>query len=500
MFKKICILLFLIIFNLSFSKDTKGAKMKIPDNIKKTIEQGEYLSAQKMLLELSEKEKDTNLKEYYIIQTEILDRIKSDFKKNEETIFEELKKEIPNVSIDDMKRWNAEGKLEGKMIDGKMMYFNRAVGNLFILSSEARERRDAVKKNEEEKIRAQQALTDPGDASKTFDYDRYMRIVIDEGKKTGENFVFPTKWHIDYTLTVKPDLVPVGETIKCWLPFPRNNGYNRDIKIISTEPEAKIIAPEEALQRTLYFEKKVNPEDQGTSISFKMSLELTTYAFTAQIDPSKIQKYDRKSAVYKEFTKEKYPHLVFTDDLKKIAKEIVGKEKNPYLKAKKIFEWMDKNIPWTGAIEYSTIPNISEYCLKNRRGDCGIQSLLFIVLCRIEGIPAKWQSGWSLLPGRENLHDWAMFYVEPYGWLTVDPSRGLRKNTDEEVKWFFFGNNDAFRFICCDDFSMELNPPKKYFRSEPVDFQRGEVEWSGANLYFDKWTYDRVVKNITPLP
>jgi hypothetical protein len=26
-------------------------------------------------------------------------------------------------------------------------------------------------------------------------------------------------------------------------------------------------------------------------------------------------------------------------------------------------------------------------------------------------------------------------------------------------------------------------------RSEPVDFQRGEVEWRGGNLYFDKWDY-----------
>jgi len=26
-------------------------------------------------------------------------------------------------------------------------------------------------------------------------------------------------------------------------------------------------------------------------------------------------------------------------------------------------------------------------------------------------------------------------------------------------------------------------------RSETVDFQRGELEWKGGNLYFDKWDY-----------
>ena len=26
-------------------------------------------------------------------------------------------------------------------------------------------------------------------------------------------------------------------------------------------------------------------------------------------------------------------------------------------------------------------------------------------------------------------------------------------------------------------------------RSEPYDFQRGELEWEGGNLYFDKWDW-----------
>ena len=31
--------------------------------------------------------------------------------------------------------------------------------------------------------------------------------------------------------------------------------------------------------------------------------------------------------------------------------------------------------------------------------------------------------------------------------------------------------------------------PKKFFRSEPVDLQKGEIEWDGGNLYFDKWSF-----------
>ena len=40
------------------------------------------------------------------------------------------------------------------------------------------------------------------------------------------------------------------------------------------------------------------------------------------------------------------------------------------------------------------------------------------------------------------------------------------------------------------DYGMPLAPKKKYPRSETVDFQRGEVEWRGGNLYFDQWNYN----------
>ena len=41
-----------------------------------------------------------------------------------------------------------------------------------------------------------------------------------------------------------------------------------------------------------------------------------------------------------------------------------------------------------------------------------------------------------------------------------------------------------------DDYSRPFVPDKTHFRSETVDLQRGEAEWSGGNLYFDQWDYD----------
>jgi hypothetical protein len=64
---------------------------------------------------------------------------------------------------------------------------------------------------------------------------------------------------------------------------------------------------------------------------------------------------------------------------------------------------------------------------------------------------------------------------------------------NEDEKYFFFGGIDAHHLIVNDDYSKPLFPAKIFPRSETVDFQRGELEWRGGNLYFDKWDYDMKV-------
>ncbi|HOW89484.1 MAG TPA: transglutaminase-like domain-containing protein, partial [Elusimicrobiales bacterium] len=188
-------------------------------------------------------------------------------------------------------------------------------------------------------------------------------------------------------------------------------------------------------------------------------------------------------------------HIVFTDRVRELSGKIVGGEKNPYLAARKIFAWVSENIPWAGAREYSTIDNIPDYGLSNRHGDCGIQTLVFITLARYNGIPAKWQSGWMLHPGKVNLHDWSEIYLEGYGWVPMDQSFGvLKAGGNDREKFFYLGGTDPYHLIVNDDYSVPLYPAKIYPRSETVDFQRGEVEWRGGNLYFDKWDYDMKVE------
>lgn len=100
------------------------------------------------------------------------------------------------------------------------------------------------------------------------------------------------------------------------------------------------------------------------------------------------------------------------------------------------------------------------------------------------GIPARWQSGLYVTPYYTGCHDWAQFYVAPYGWLFADPSFGgsaYRKGNQE--RWnFYFGNLDPFRMASASEFQHDFNPNKIHLRYDPYDNQTGEAEYEDFGL------------------
>jgi transglutaminase-like putative cysteine protease len=201
------------------------------------------------------------------------------------------------------------------------------------------------------------------------------------------------------------------------------------------------------------------------------------------------------------------PHVQFTPEMRALSARIVGTETNPYRIAKRCYDWIASNIRYSLAIEYSTIRNISEYCRTRGYGDCGQEALLFITLCRLNGIPARWQSGWNTFPDADDIHDWTEIYLEPYGWVPVDPYMGiwahqyvrtLGEAERREIQEFYFGGLDQWRMAANRDHCQELRPRKRAARSDPVDFQRGELEWDNRNVYFDRFNYEFTVREIPP--
>ena len=403
-----------------------------------------------------------------------------------EQVKEYIRKYIPDVTDEQIAYWTENGPLEAKEIDGKLMYYRRTAAGLFLVDPECR------------RIKWEYDHPD-GETGELDEHDRLeyenMKAIIDQVNATGNPLAAPSHMKVKFTLTVNPDAVPAGETIRCWLPFPRKDvARQQDVKFISANrPKYKFSKPS-CPHSTLYMEAKAVA---GEPTVFSEEFEYTIYGEWHKLTPDMVKPYDKSTALYKKYTAEREKHMVFSDRLRRIADSLTNGIDNPYLQAKAIFEWVEPNFPWSGAREYSTLANIPEYVLDSGHGDCGQVTLLFCTLCRIKGIPTHFQSGFVMDKSGWNLHDWCETYFEGVGWVPVDQSAGIREYAwDEDSRYFFFGGTDNYRMVVNQDFGCELSPKKIYPRSETVDFQRGEVEWKGGNLYFPFWDYEMDIEYL----
>ncbi|MDD5876258.1 MAG: transglutaminase-like domain-containing protein [Prevotellaceae bacterium] len=410
----------------------------------------------------------------YSWEADLHHRLLNDFSKTREQVKEYIRKYIPDVTDRQLDEWEKTGELECRVIDGEKKYFHNAAPNLFRINKEC--------------ARLKAKRDTPGRDGEVTVREDNTRAVMKQAAKSKERIGDPKHFRIRYTITVKPDVVPEGETVRCWMPMPRTDvPRQKNVKLLSTSQPDFVRSPMDYAHSTVYMEKKA---EAGKPTVFSEEFEFDAYGAWFDLDTAATTTYDTTSDLYKTYTSERDCHMVFTPQIRALAERLTQGAATPLAKARRIFKWVDDNFPWASAREYSTIENIPAYVLDNHHGDCGQVTLLFLTLCRSLGIPAHFQSGFMLHPGEENLHDWGEIYVPEYGWVPVDQSFGIPAYAkNEQETYFFFGGIDSFRMIVNNDYGCPLYPAKQFPRSETVDFQRGEVEWAGGNLYFDQWRW-----------
>lgn len=413
-----------------------------------------------------------------LFKKDVLRRIRLDFSLSEKQVKGKLKPYFPTINDTWMRNWENDRKLEMRVIDGKRCYFKVAVGNLFRLDSTANTVKNAIDGQ-------------PGEGLSGF-LKNYLPVLMDSFRTEKTIRADRRTITLNYTVTLDADAIPAGETVRCWLPFPKE-GHERQshINLLSLNCTTWTVSPPECMHRTVYCEKVA---EKGQPTVFKLSFSYDCRAERQQLEGRMLKPYDTNSEIYKINTAERPPQIVFSNRIRQLTAQVVGSETDPFKKVQRIYRWIDANIPWCSALEYSTLDNIPEYVLTNRHGDCGMQTLLFMTMARCAGIPCKWQSGWMLHPVEVNLHDWCEVYYEGHGWVPLDQSFEQQESTDPDIRNYYMSGIDGYRLIVNDDFAQPLYPAKIYPRSETLDFQRGELEWRGGNIYFDKWKYSMKVE------
>ncbi len=450
-------------------------------------EQGNFSQASNVLTSaLRAKNLSEEERKQLSFQLDLLGRTRQDYSLTEQVLFKKIEASVADLTRNEFDQWLQEGRFDSRIIDGKKYFVGTSVSNLFFRHPELNPRRRPAK-NEAAYHRA---------------VLKNARAIKNAATQQSKPYVLPTKFQCGMTVTAEKNAASAGQTIRAWLPIPREYPFQGKFKLLESSSPVKYLADETSPIRSAYFEQ-VALKDLPTK--FEMSYEYETHGIYFPLQQEKIISSDLQNPELKPFVSEA-PHVVFSPKLHAIAKELIGTETNKMLQAKAFYDWIADNIKYSYAREYSTLTNISDYCLRNGYGDCGQEALLFITLCRSQNIPARWQTGWYIFPGNKTIHDWAEIYLAPHGWVPVDPYMGifamryatsLSENKRKEVRDFYFGGLDQYRMIANSDHNQQLQPPKNSFRSDDVDFQRGELESGTNNIYFDKYSYDlEVLKNL----
>lgn len=443
-------------------QDIKALTVALPEEIEKKKWFGDFEGAIHLIDLWLERDIPNMLRAKLKLEREILQVLPLEYIMSYEEALAALRHKVPDLSEEEFADLKNHGKIDWIYVNGKERYLDDFVDTLLLVNPTIKKRA----------AKSDSSIGKPDDEKKAL----FEVIKQVQKKKT-----------IAYHFRVKASVQILDETfhpgyVRVHIPVPCTCKQVQDIKILSSSSQNYILADENVPQRTICFE-----ENMIENHPFYVEYEYTNRINYVKVDSKKVEPID--SFRFANELDEKLPHIQFTPYMRSLATKLTEGINNPYLKAKSIYDYITTHIEYSYVRNYLSIENLSEYAALGHKGDCGIQALMFITLCRIVGIPAKWQSGLYTTPYGAGMHDWAQFYIEPYGWLFADCSFGgsAFRDGDESRRQFYFGNLDPFRMPANSDFQEEFIPPKNYLRADPYDNQRGEVEFEEKGLHFNEF-------------
>lgn len=449
-------------------KDIETLCVDLPEDILKKKWYGDFKGAIRLIDERTTRDIPSMLRRRLLLEKEILQALPVEYIYDRQQALKALQEKVPDITGEEFEQLKEQGRIDWIYVEGQERYHNDFVDTLLVANKAILQRA---------------AVSDPS------------LNEIPEEKEALCEVIQQIRWqkHLNWYTRIRASVKISDEAfqkghVRVHIPVPCFCQQVQSIHILKTSSPDYILSDESAPQRTICFD-----EDMEQNHEFFVEYEYLNTVHYVEVDPERVQLIDPE--LFEDDLCEKLPHIRFTPYLRALAEELTQGIRNPYIKAQRIYDYITTHIEYSYVRNYLSIENLPEYAALGGRGDCGIQALLFITLCRIAGVPARWQSGLYATPYSAGFHDWAQFYVEPYGWLFADCSFGgtAYREGDEQRRQFYFGNIDPFRMPANSAFQEELIPGKNYLRTDPYDNQGGEVEYTDRGLRIGEFETERKV-------
>jgi hypothetical protein len=271
----------------------------------------------------------------------------------------------------------------------------------------------------------------------------FFDIAAKPGTKT---FKEKRNYAISYSVDIQVEKAEKPNSLYLWLPRPVNSSSQRNLRVLSRNMEPFI----ENYRGTSLFQIKDLQSDANTGITLSYLVEV--YAVETDIRSNSVTAASPGPSPVKAAYTAANSRLPSDDpQIKELTASLVGREQNPYIRARRIYEYLlnQGGIHWPPPGELP--PEDLLEALKEKKADPYTAALLFCTMARSAGIPAIPVSGVLLDRNRTlSRHYWAEFWVDGFGWIPVDialgagavpPSFILRADRAN----YYFGNLDNQR-------------------------------------------------------
>ena len=445
-----------------------GAKATdLPEHILKHKWAGNFDAAIRAIDFQLTQEGQPALRDLLRIERECLSRMPSQYPYTRAEAIAAIREKVPSFEEAEFDRIETEGGIDFLYIHGEPHYFAEVVAGVLRWDRSLLAR----------------AGEDTGGARPILDE------AIAQMQQHGE-LAYEIRMCVEYRINDEA-FVP-GERYKVHLPVPKPCAQQSNIRIIAEE-DGKL-APEGTHQRTVYYERTMQ-ENKPFCVEYTYESRVRYIDLLAR--PHTLSRvYPHVAPPALRDLSELPPHIRFTPLLRKLAAQVRGDMDDALLVARAAYDFVTQKVTYSFLRDYVLIDHMSEYMALGLRGDCGAQALLFMALCRLNGISARWQSGTCASPESTGAHDWCQFFVEPYGWLFCDVSfGGSAWQAGQIARWnFYFGNLDPFRMVANDQYMGDFTPAFLPLRQDPFDNQSGECELMGRALLSHERTVTRAIE------
>jgi hypothetical protein len=266
-----------------------------------------------------------------------------------------------------------------------------------------------------------------------------------------------------YAFTVK-NLSP-AKKIRIWIPAAQSDAY-QDVRVISAQGDLAL--------------KKTHESKNGNEIYYaEAAVAQPELHFDVEYDVVRRERVALGAAPHlvaaslssKEKAEDLQPDALvpITGLPAELAAKVTQGKTQPLDKARAIYDYVFTTMRYDKTGEGWGRGDVL-YACDAKKGNCTDFHSLFIAMARSQGIPARFEIGFPLPPGKHTAeiagyHCWADFYIEGKGWIPVDISEAWKH---QEKRDYFFGSHDVNRVQFSMGRDLQLNPaqdgkPRNYF-------------------------------------